>query len=203
MVANPKEKRDLICEAAIRVFARKGFYNSRAEEIAREAGIAVGTIYNYFASKEEILLEIFKTEFEQRMEGFRDLLASDLPIPQKIRQILEDHFSRLSKHGDLAQLLMQERFNPGEGFRTKLKDLYKGMISRIEELIREGIDKNWVRECHPRIIAYALLGVVESLSVYALTYPEEAKQGILADAPDELAGLIWNGLHKEGTNEAY
>ena len=40
MVANPKEKRDLICEAAIRVFARKGFYNSRAEEIAHEAGIA-------------------------------------------------------------------------------------------------------------------------------------------------------------------
>lgn len=202
MVASP-EKQDLIREAAIRVFARKGFYNARAEEIAREAGIAVGTIYNYFASKEEILLDIFKTEFEKQMEGFRDLLASDLPIPQKIRQILENHFSRLSKHGDLAQLLMQERFNPGEGFRAKLLDLYKGMISRIEELIREGIDKNWVRECHPRIIAYALLGVVESLSVYALTYPEEAKQGILADAPAELAGLIWNGLHKEGVNEAY
>jgi len=202
MVAS-SEKQDLIREAAIRVFARKGFYNSRAEEIAREAGIAVGTIYNYFAGKEDILLEIFKTEFEQQMEGFRDLLASDLPIPQKIRQILENHFSRLSKHGDLAQLLMQERFNPGEGFRAKLLDLYRGMISRIEELIREGIDKNWVRECHPRIIAYALLGVVESLSVYALTYPEEAKQGILDDAPAELAGFIWNGLHKEGTNEAY
>ena len=201
MAANPEEKQDLIRQAAIRTFSRKGFYNTRAEEIAREAGIAVGTIYNYFASKEEILLSIFKTEFAQRMQVFRNLLASDLPIPDKIRQILENHFSRLSEHGDLAQLLVQERFNPGAGFRTKLLDLYREMIGRIEELIQEGIKKGWVRECHPRIIAYALLGVVESLSVYALTYPEEAKQGILADAPAELAGLIWNGLHKEGINE--
>jgi len=201
MATNPEEKQDLIRQAAIRTFSRKGFYNTRAEEIAHEAGIAVGTIYNYFASKEEILLSIFKIEFEQRMQLFHDMLASDLPIPNKIGQILHDHFSRLSEHGDLAALLIQERFNPGPGFRTKLLGLYREMIARIEELIQEGIDKNWVRECHPRIIAYALLGVVESLSVYALTYPEEAKQGILADAPAELAGLIWNGLHKEGTNE--
>ena len=201
MAANPKEKQDLIRQAAIRTFSRKGFYNTRAEEIAREAQIAVGTIYNYFASKEEILLSIFKIEFDERMQVFRDMLASDLPIPDKIGKILEAHFSRLSEHGDLAALLIQERFNPGPGFRTKLLGLYKEMIARIEELIQEGIEKGWVRECHPRIIAYALLGVVESLSVYALTYPEEAKQGILDDAPAELAGLIWNGLHKEENNE--
>jgi len=201
MVANPEEKQDLIRQAAIRAFSRKGFYNTRAEEIAREAGVAVGTIYNYFASKEEILLSIFKAEFEQRMQIFRDLLASDLPIPDKIRSILENHFSRLSEHGDLVQLMMQEKFNPGEEFRTKLLDLYREMIGRIEKLIQEGMDKGWVRACHPRIIAYALLGVVESLSAYALMYPEEAEQGILAHAPAELAGLIWNGLHKEGINE--
>ncbi|MEA3238160.1 MAG: TetR/AcrR family transcriptional regulator [Candidatus Bipolaricaulota bacterium] len=201
MVANQEEKQDLIRQAAIRAFSRNGFYNTRAEEIAREAGIAVGTIYNYFANKEEILLSIFKTEFDERIQVFHDMLGSDLPITDKIGQILEDHFSRLSDHGDLAALLIQERFNPGPGFRTKLLDLYKEMIARIEHLIQEGIEKNWVRECHPRIIAYAILGVVESLSVYALTYPEEAEQGILADAPDELADLIWKGLHKEGTNE--
>ena len=201
MANNPEEKQELIRQAAIRIFSRKGFYNARAEEIAREAGIAVGTIYNYFVSKEEILISIFKTEFEQQMQVFRNLLASDLPVLEKINKILQDHFSRLTEHGDLAQLMMQERFNPGEGFRAKLLDLYRGMVGRIEDLIQEGIDKNWVRSCHPRIIAYALLGVVESLSVYALTYPEEAKQGILADAPAELASLIWNGLRKEGTNE--
>ena len=52
MAANPEEKQDLIRQAAIRIFSHKGFYNTCAEEIAREAGIAVGTIYNYFQSKE-------------------------------------------------------------------------------------------------------------------------------------------------------
>lgn len=193
----PQGKDDLIQQAAIRVFSRKGFYNARAEEIAHEAGIAVGTIYNYYESKEEILLSIFKAEFDKQLLAFHELLESDLSIPEKIGRILENHFSRLTEHGDLAQLLLQERFNPGEGFRTKLLDLYRGLISRIENIIQEGIDKDWVRTCHPRIIAYALLGVVESLSVYALSYPEESKEGILADAPAELASLIWSGLKKE------
>jgi len=72
MVANPAEKKNLIRQAAIRAFSHKGFYNTRAEEIAREAGIAVGTIYNYFVSKEEILLSIFgASEFSVGREGQR------------------------------------------------------------------------------------------------------------------------------------
>jgi len=194
-------KDELIREAAIRLFSRQGFYKTRAEEIAQEAGVAVGTIYNYFQNKEDILLSIFKTEFEDRMRGFRDLLKSDIPIQEKIRRILEEHFSRLKSRGDLAQLIMQERFNPGPGFRTKLRELYRGMLERIEALIQEGIEKGWVRPCHPKIIAYALLGVVESISVYALTYPEQEAQKVLKEAPSELADLIWNGLKKGGNND--
>ena len=195
------KKEELIREAAIRLFSRNGFYNTRTEDIAHEAGVAVGTIYNYFANKEEILLAIFKTDFEERMQLFRKLLESDLSVPEKIRRILEEHFHRLQERGDLAQLLLQERFNPGPGFRTKLRELYREMLARVEKLIQEGMEHNWVRTCHPKIIAYALFGVVESISVYALTYPEEAAQGILSDAPAELADFIWNGLKKGGDND--
>lgn len=200
-MAPQTSKEELIREAAIRLFSHNGFYNTRAEEIAREAGVAVGTIYNYFANKEEILLSIFKVDFEERMRLFRKLLGSNLPIPEKIRRILEEHFRRLQERGDLAQLLLQERFNPGPGFRTKLRELYREMLRRVEDLIREGVKNNWVRPCHPKIIAYALFGVVESISVYALTYPEEAAQGILSNAPAELADFIWNGLKKGGKND--
>jgi len=202
MSAISEEKQDLIRQAAVRLFSRKGFYNTRAEEIAREAGIAVGTIYNYFASKEEILLSIFKTEFEDRLLRFQQLLKSDLPIAEKIRRILDEHFSQLKEHTDMAQLMMQEQFNPGKEFRTRLMDLYREMIGRIEELIQEGMEKNWVRQCHPKIIAHAMIGVVQSISVYALMHPDAESQRVLQDAPRELADLIWNGLHREGTNES-
>ena len=202
MSAISDEKQGLIRQAAVRLFSRKGFYNTRAEEIAREAGIAVGTIYNYFASKEEILLSIFKTEFEDRLLRFQQLLKSDLPIAEKIRRILDEHFSQLKEHTDMAQLMMQEQFNPGKEFRTRLMDLYREMIGRIEELIQEGMEKNWVRQCHPKIIAHAMIGVVQSISVYALMHPDAESQRVLQDAPRELADLIWNGLHREGTNES-
>jgi TetR/AcrR family fatty acid metabolism transcriptional regulator len=201
MSAISDEKQGLIRQAAVRLFSRKGFYNTRAEEIAREAGIAVGTIYNYFASKEEILLSIFKTEFEDRLLRFQQLLKSDLPIAEKIRRILDEHFSQLKEHTDMAQLMMQEQFNPGKEFRTRLMDLYREMIGRIEELIQEGMEKNWVRQCHPKIIAHAMIGVVQSISVYALMHPDAESQRVLQDAPRELADLIWNGLHKEEISE--
>ncbi|RLE38552.1 TetR family transcriptional regulator, partial [Candidatus Acetothermia bacterium] len=95
-------KAELIRQAAVRVFSRKGFYKTRAEEIAQEAGVAVGTIYNYFANKEEILLSIFQTEFEERIELFRELLASDLSLPERIQRILEAHFALLKQRRGLA-----------------------------------------------------------------------------------------------------
>ncbi len=188
------EKQELIRQAAVRVFSRKGFYKTRAAEVAEEAGISVGTIYNYFRNKDEILLSIFKTEFEKRLSFFRELMKTDIPIQEKIRRILEEHLSQLKKHRSMAQLMMQERFNPGMGLRTRLMELYGEMLTRVEELIEEGIEKNWVRPCHPKVVAQALLGVVESISVYAIMHPHTETEETLKIAPSELADLIWNGL---------
>jgi TetR/AcrR family fatty acid metabolism transcriptional regulator len=189
-------KEKLIRQAAVRLFSRKGFYKTRAEEIAQEAGVAVGTIYNYFANKEEILLSIFQAEFEERIELFRELLASDLSLPEMIQRILEAHFALLKQRRGLARVLVRERFNPGPGFEERSIELYREMIGHIEKLISIGIKQGVVRPCHPRIVANALVGVVESISVCAMTSPEEEIQGILEEAPPELTDLMWNGLKK-------
>ena len=201
MVANPEEKQDLIRQAAIRAFSRKGFYNTRAEEIAREAGVAVGTIYNYFATKEEILLSIFKTEFEERINLFRELLERNLSLPEIIQRILEAHFILLKQRRRLARVLVRERFNPGPEFQERSIELYREMITQLEKIISIGIKQGVVRQCHPRIVANALIGVVESISVCAMTSPEEEIEELLQEAPHELTGLIWNGLKKGGTDD--
>ena len=194
-----KEKR--IRQAAVRVFSRKGFYKTRAEEIAQEAGVAVGTIYNYFANKEEILLSIFQAEFEERIELFRELLGSDLSLPERIQRILEAHFALLKQKGGLARVLVRERFNPGPGFEERSIELYREMIGQVEKIISIGIKQGVVRQCHPRIVANALVGVVESISVCAMTSPEEEIEGLLQEAPHELTDLIWNGLKKGETDD--
>ncbi len=194
MTCNNKD--ELIRQAAIRVFAREGFHRARMETIAHEAGVAVGTIYNYFESKRDVLLAVFEAEFEEQISFFERLRESGLSIPEQIAQILQGHFSLLRERTELAQVLLQERFNPGEGFKGKLSDFHRKVVERIEALIQEGIDQGWVRPCDPRIIAPALFAVVQSIGSWEMIHTERVVQELFQTAPTELADFIWKGLKR-------
>jgi len=191
-----RNKAELIKEAAVRVFAREGFYRARMEAVAHEAKVAVGTIYNYFKSKEEILLSIFQAEFDEQMPLFDELQASSLPIPDQIKQILDEHFCLLRKRKKLARVLLQERFNPGTEFTDKLIGFHRQAVKRIEELIQKGIEQGWVRCCNPCIVASALFAVVQSISIWEMSCSPEKAAQLIEDAPGELADFIWSGLKK-------
>jgi len=194
MARNNKD--ELIRQAAICVFAREGFHRARMETIAHEAGVAVGTIYNYFESKRDVLLAVFEVEFEEQISFFEGLRKSGLSIPDQIAQILQGHFSLLRERTELAQVLLQERFNPGEGFKEKLSNFHRKVVERIEALIQEGIDQGWVRSCDPRIIAPALFAVVQSIGSWEMIHSGTVVGELFQTAPTELADFIWNGLKK-------
>jgi len=194
MARNNKD--ELIRQAAIRVFAREGFHRARMETIAHEAGVAVGTIYNYFESKKDVLLAVFEAEFEEQISFFEGLRESGLSVPEQIAQILQGHFSLLREKTELAQVLLQERFNPGEGFKEKLSNFHRKVVERIEALIQEGIDQGWVRPCDPRIIAPALFAIVQSIGSWEMIHSGTVVRGLFQTAPTELADFIWNGLKK-------
>ena len=194
MARNNKD--ELIRQAAIRVFAREGFHRARMETIAHEAGVAVGTIYNYFESKRDVLLAVFEAEFEEQISFFEGLRKSGLSIPEQIAQILQGHFSLLREKTELAQVLLQERFNPGEGFKEKLSNFHHKVVERIEALIQEGIDQGWIRPCDPRIIAPALFAVVQSIGSWEMIHSETVVEELFQTAPTELAYFIWKGLKR-------
>ena len=194
MARNNKD--ELIQQAAIRVFAREGFHRARMETIAHEAGVAVGTIYNYFESKKDVLLAVFEAEFEEQISFFEGLRKSGLSVPEQIAQILQGHFSLLREKTELAQVLLQERFNPGEGFKEKLSNFHHKVVERIEALIQEGIDQGWVRPCDPRIIAPALFAIVQSIGSWEMIHSGTVVGELFQTAPTELADFIWNGLKK-------
>src|SRR5271167_684787 len=82
------DKRERILDAAVRVFAKKGFYATRVSEVARAAGVADGTIYLYFKSKDELLVSLF----EDRVERLLSFLETELPkrrgASEKLRRII-------------------------------------------------------------------------------------------------------------------
>src|SRR2546422_10882088 len=95
-----------IIDAAIRVFARTGYYNSRVSDIAREAGIASGTIYLYFKTKDEILVTLFREKMAEWVALVRRELAAERNPLAKIRKNVALPFKVLEgepDHGGVGQ----------------------------------------------------------------------------------------------------
>ena len=83
----PADRRKLILDAAVRVFARSGYHAARVGDIAAEAGVAHGLLYHYFASKEDVLRTIFRENWGELLERFRAVEAADEPADEKLEGI--------------------------------------------------------------------------------------------------------------------
>src|SRR2546428_11440810 len=102
------DKREAILRAAIRVFAHNGYFNSKVADIAREAGVADGTVYLYFKSKEEILHSIFDRSMEEAIADGRKRLDKIVDPRERLRSIAHMHLDRLGADRDLAVVFQVE-----------------------------------------------------------------------------------------------
>jgi AcrR family transcriptional regulator len=103
-----EEKRKLILDAAVRVFARRGYHGSRVGDIAEEAGIAHGLLYHYFASKEQVLQAIFRENWGELIERFRAVEAADEPAPDKLAGIAKILLRTWRNDPDLVTVMVRE-----------------------------------------------------------------------------------------------
>src|SRR5215216_3545178 len=102
------DKREAILRAGVKVFAAKGFFNSKVADIAKEAGIADGTVYLYFKSKDDILHSFFDRAMAEFIaEGKKQLAELESPA-EKLRRIAELHLERLGADRDLAIVFQVE-----------------------------------------------------------------------------------------------
>src|SRR5580692_2635315 len=83
------DKRERILNAAVRVFAKKGFHATRVSEVAKAAGVADGTIYLYFKSKEQLLVSLFEDRIERLLTFLRTALPTATTASDKLRRIIE------------------------------------------------------------------------------------------------------------------
>src|SRR5687768_7633800 len=98
------DKRTLITDAAVEVFAERGFHQARVSDIARRAGVADGTIYLYFKNKEDLLLSIFEEKMDFLLGGLREALSdTDDPI-ERIRRFASFHFRQVRENRSAAEV---------------------------------------------------------------------------------------------------
>ena len=103
-----EEKRRLILDAAVRVFARKGFHSSRVGDIAEEAGVAHGLLYHYFSSKDEVLETIFRENWSVLLERIHAVELSDEPAREQLRHVAAILLRTWRHEPDVVRVLVRE-----------------------------------------------------------------------------------------------
>ena len=192
----PESRREEILAAARKMFAEKGFQRTTTREIALEAGASEGTIFNYFATKDEILLGLAQTylieTFPREMkipEGADDVVVLETIITNRLQHI--------EKYGDFISILMGEAlFRPG--FGRQISDrMMTSVFSFLGEFIERRIRSGAFLDVDPAILMRALIGqIVGSGFIWRFVFHEKGHLPISSVAP-VLARLFLDGVRKE------
>jgi TetR/AcrR family transcriptional regulator, fatty acid metabolism regulator protein len=103
-----EEKRKVILDAAVRVFARSGYHGARVGDIATKAGVAHGLLYHYFSSKERVLETVFRENFGELLDRFRTVEAADEPADEKLEGIAKILLRTWRNDPDLVTVMVRE-----------------------------------------------------------------------------------------------
>ena len=102
------DKRARILEAAVKVFAERGFHSATVAGIARAAGVADGTIYLYFKGKDDLLLRLFDEKMTELLAEAREAVARERTAPDKLRRFIQLHLALVERNPELASVLIVE-----------------------------------------------------------------------------------------------
>lgn len=187
------DKRDRILSAAVRVFAKNGFFATRVSDVAKAAGVADGTIYLYFRSKEEVLVSLFEDRVE-RLLAFMDRELPKLPsAPERLRAVIDMQLGLLEDERDMAEVItviIRQSTRLLKEFAAPKFIAYLDAIARI--VIEGQAAGDFRRDVSPHIAARAIFGALDGITLtWALG---RAEQGALARAATQVADVLLQGL---------
>jgi len=170
-MGEPTTKTALI-KSAVKMFRLKGFQMTRVSDIVSDAGVAQGTFYNYFHSKEEVFREVcndfinqVQVLFVKRAEHMFDGDTSD-EVVKNVHHVVRDLFQIYYANLDVTELLFREGIGNGGIF----KEIYKGMLSIFLELIEAQVEKamnrGFIQVEDPEVASVFLFGLFERTLLY-------------------------------------
>jgi TetR/AcrR family fatty acid metabolism transcriptional regulator len=187
------DKRERILDAAVRVFARKGFHRARVSEVARAAGVADGTIYLYFKSKDALLVSLF----EDRVERLLAFLEAELPraasASEKLRRVIELQLGLLEGERDLAEVVTVILRQSTKLMKQYAAPKFTAYLDAIGRVVADGQAAGELRrDVSPHLAARAIFGALDGIAMtWALG---KADRGGLVRASGQLAAIVLRGL---------
>lgn len=189
------EKRRVILDAAVRVFARQGFHTCRVSDIADEAGVAYGLVYHYFSSKEAILDTLFLERWEVMLHAIAEADRSDLAPREKLRAIASFIVDSYRHDPDLMKVIVVEVTRAANTFgRThlgKIMEAYAGMARIVERAQEQG---SFRPEVDALFAAQAFYGLIEQVLTRWIFDAEPVSSEECEHVKQEIVEVICGGL---------
>jgi TetR/AcrR family fatty acid metabolism transcriptional regulator len=190
------DKYHRILEAAVKVFAEQGFYQSTISQIAREAGVADGTIYLYFKNKDDILVQFFNYKTKQVFDSFREEVDKADNSFDKLRNLIRRHLEEFQNDRNMAILYQAETHQNSRLVEEQIKEMSKLYLDIVSEIVERGQDEGSVRkDLYVGLVKRFILGGVDE--VINTWLHSEGKYDLVSMA-DPLVDLFIRGIGNTG-----
>jgi AcrR family transcriptional regulator len=174
------DKRRLLLDAAVRVFARKGYHAARVGDIAEEAGVAYGLVYHYFGSKEEVLRSVFRETWRALIRTIESVEEGDDSPPEQLRKVAEILLRSWRRDPDLVRVLVREVTRSGH--LAGEVDEIDASFAAIQKIVERGQADGSIRtDLDARLASYVFYGAIDELLTGWVL-------GRLPDSEEDVAG---------------
>ena len=195
-VIRPKEKINdkyhRILEAAIKVFAEQGFFQSTVSQIAKKAGVADGTIYLYFKNKEDILVQFFSFKTKQVFARFREEVDKADNTIDKLRNLIRRHLEEFQCDRDMAVVYQAETHQSRRLVEEQIKEMSKMYQYIVSEIVEQGQEKGVIRkDLYLGLVKRFILGAVDEV---INTWLHSSGKYDLVSMADPLVELFLKGI---------
>jgi TetR/AcrR family fatty acid metabolism transcriptional regulator len=181
-----------ILEAAVKVFARQGFRQSTVAQIAKEAGVADGTIYLYFKNKDDILVHFFSFKAKQVFDRFREEVARGSDSLEKLRNLIRVHLGEFQRDPDMAVVYQIETHQSRRFAEEQIREMGKMYRDIISDIVEEGQQEGLIRrDLYLSLVKRFILGAVEETIG---TWLHSGRSYDLVSMADPLVDLFIKGI---------
>lgn len=157
-------KSDRIIDAAVKVIANHGYHGAKVTVIAKEAGVADGTIYLYFKNKEHLLIELFQTKMGMFIDYSKQQIEQETTAGDKLYQLIESHLKQLSADYDLAVVTQIELRQSNLALRQKIGEVLKPYLNLIDAVVKHGMETGeFDRDLDYRLARQMIFGTIDEV----------------------------------------
>lgn len=188
------DKRTQIIKAAVKIFSEKGFHEAKVEDIAQQADVGKGTLYEYFPSKTVLFQEMFRAGMQFYMDNIRSEAGGGSSCRERLMKVAEMHLRFIQDYKELAKITMSEPMQFNQDFRQWIFEERERKLKAIQAIIEEGIRSGEFANVEPAAAALAFIGCLGALfGPVVFNYGKAEPKALL----QPMLEVLLNGLIKQ------